>query len=124
MLFRSEAVSQQLNMLQAVLDDTSRAREALEGLSKEPSRELLVPLGANVFIHAEAKKGGKVLSGIGASFSMEKSWEDAELQLAKRADEVQKEIQRLAEGAMRMQAEASRLEEELNEEMERGAGKR
>lgn len=119
-----EAISQQLQLLQAVLDDTVRARESLEGLSKEASRELLVPLGANTFIYAEAKKGDKVLSGIGAGLSMEKSRTEAVTQLASRAGEVQKEMQRMTEAAVRMQAEAARLEEELNEEMERGGSAR
>lgn len=119
-----EAISQQLNLLQSVLEDAHRAHDAIEGLEKEASRELLVPLGSNTFIYADAKKGDRVLTGIGAGYSMEKTRADAARQVAKRAEEIQKEMQRLTEAAVQMQSEAARLEEELNEVMDQGAPKK
>jgi prefoldin alpha subunit len=113
-----EAVSRQISFLQAILNETTRARQALEGLEKEPSRELLVPLGAGTYLQAQAAKATTVLTGIGGGLSVEKSWKDALARLASREGEIQSEVQRLSEGVFRLQQEAAALQDEIQEGMD------
>lgn len=108
-----DAVARQIQFLQALLTEATRAKASLAGLKAEPTGELLVPLGANTFIHAKAAQKGKALMGIGAGINVERSWDDAEAQLSKREDEIQTEIQRLNEAGLRLQQEAAALEEEM-----------
>lgn len=108
-----EVLTRQLNFLQAVLNEAARARESLEGLETETNKELLVPLGSNTFLYATLANRERVLSGIGAGITLEKTWEEAKAGLAKREDEVQQEMQRLSESTVRLQQEAAKLQEDV-----------
>lgn len=108
-----DAVSRQLQFLQALHGETRRARETLEGLQAEPSAEILMPLGASTFIHGQATQKGTAISGIGAGLSVEKSWEETQKLLAAREQEIAAEVQRLSEAGVRLQQEAAALEEEI-----------
>jgi prefoldin alpha subunit len=108
-----EAVARQVNLLQAVLAETVRARQSLAGLRDEPSQEILVPLGANTFLRAQASEKEKVLTGIGAGVTVETSWNDAEKRLTEREGDLQRELQRLSDGLLRLQQEAAALQAEL-----------
>lgn len=112
-----EVVSRQIQFLQALHAETRRAREALEGLRKEPSAEVLLPLGANTFIFAQATRKDKALAGIGAGLTIEKSWPEAEKRLTEREGEIQNELERLTQGALRLQQEAAALEDEIQASM-------
>jgi len=115
-----EALSRQVQFLQAVHEETRRAREALEGLRQEKSNEVLVPVGANTFIHAQATRKDKALTGIGAGLSVEKPWADVEKRLTEREAEVRAELERLSQAGMRLQDEAAALEEEIQAAMPQG----
>jgi prefoldin alpha subunit len=116
-----EALSRQIQFLQSLHDDNERAREALEGLRKEPANEILVPLGANTFIHAQATRKDKALTGIGAGLSVEKTWAEAEKRLADRDAEIRGEMERLGQAGMRLQQEAAALEDEIQSHLPPGA---
>lgn len=107
-----EAVSRQLQVLQSVLVETRRAREALEGLKGEPT-DLLVPLGANTFVHAKAVSKARVVTGVGAGVAVERPLEEAVKRLAEREGEVDSELERLTKAAMQLQDEADELEAQL-----------
>lgn len=112
-----EVLTRQFNFLQVVLNETVQARDALTGLRKEPSKEILVPLGANTYLYAQAAKKDRVIVGIGASLSTEKSVEDAEGQLSARETDVRGEMQKLSQAIVQLQQEAARLQEEIEEDM-------
>ncbi len=114
-----EAVSRQLNFLQAILTETVDARQALEGLEKEKSKDVLVPLGANTFLFGTVAKTDRVISGIGSGYSVEKTWDEARERLKKREEDLRAEMQRLSEAAVRLQQEAGALQEEIQEGMGR-----
>lgn len=114
-----DALSRQLSFLQAIHQEVAQARAALEGLRAEPSQEILVPLGANTFIHAQVSQKDLALTGIGAGLSVEKSWPEAEQRLAARSEEVQREMQRITEGIVRLQQEAAALQDEVQADIDR-----
>lgn len=113
-----DALSRQLSFLQTVHDETVRARETLESLKQTPKEDLLIPLGSNTFIHAKATQSDVAISGIGAGYAVENTWEEAIARLGKRREEVEGEMRRLSEGIVRLQQEASALQEELQRDLE------
>lgn len=113
-----ELLMRQLNFIQAVADETRRARASLEGLGKAASGELLVPLGANTFIHAKLTDTDQVLAGIGASLSVHQKVDEAKARLGSREDDLRKEMQGLSEEVVRLQQEAGALQEEIQAAME------
>jgi prefoldin alpha subunit len=110
-----EAVGRQIDFLQGVLDDVVRAKKALEGLGEEKSPEILLPIGASTFIRGEVKQKDTVLTGIGAGYATERPRTDAIERLTARADQVQKELDRLMQGAIELQQEAARIQDALDE---------
>ena len=73
-LLRLEAYRNQLNallqqhqLLSTSRADHDRARETLEGLEAiDPSREIVIPLGAETFVRGEANREAPVLLGLGS----------------------------------------------------------
>lgn len=108
-----EALTRQLNFLQAVLDETGRARDSLEGLRKEAHDDVLIPLGANTFVRGKATDKKVAIAGIGAGYAVEKTWDEAEARLAEREAEIRKEMDRVTQATVQLQREAARLQEEL-----------
>jgi prefoldin alpha subunit len=78
-LMRLEAYRNQLNallqqhqMLSNSRADHDRARETLEGLERiEPSREVVIPLGAETFVRGQASPGSPVMVGLGSGIIAE-----------------------------------------------------
>lgn len=115
------ALSRQLDFLNAVFEETVRARASLEGLAEEKEKEVLVPLGANTFIRGSATDRKVAITGIGAGYSVEKPWDQAVQQLKQREADVQSEIQRVAQAVVQLQQEAAQLQEDLEEQLGPGA---
>lgn len=78
-LMRLEAYRNQLNallqqhqMLTNSRADHDRARETLEGLERiEPSREVVIPLGADAFVRGQASPNSPVMVGLGSGIIAE-----------------------------------------------------
>jgi prefoldin alpha subunit len=66
------ALAQQHQILSASRIEHTRARETLEGLERVGSEpDLLVPLGAETFVHGSVRADGKVLIGLGSGIVTE-----------------------------------------------------
>lgn len=108
-----DALTRQIDFLQGVLDDTARARRALEGLAEEKSAEILVPVGALTYVPGVVKDKDRVITGIGAGYSVETSREQAVKRLSEREAQVQAELERLMQAAIQVQNDAAELQERL-----------
>jgi prefoldin alpha subunit len=74
----AEALQSRINMVNAVITDLAYATMALEGLEKEKENsELLVPIGSNSYIKAKLGNPDKVIVGMGAGVSVEKTLQEA-----------------------------------------------
>lgn len=87
----AETVQSRLNMLNAVITDLTYATMTLEGLEKEKENaELLVPIGGNSYAKAKLANPDKLIVGIGAGVSVEKTLPETKETIKKRLEELEK----------------------------------
>lgn len=87
----AEALQSRANMINAVTTDLSYARMTLEGLEKESEKsELLVPIGGTSYVRARLENPDKIIVGMGAGVSVEKTREEAKEIVKKRLEDLEK----------------------------------
>jgi len=87
----AEALQSRANMINAVTTDLSYARMTLEGLEKESEKsELLVPIGGTSYVRAKLENPDKIIVGMGAGVSVEKTREEAKEIIKKRLEDLEK----------------------------------
>jgi prefoldin alpha subunit len=78
-------------MVNAVIADLTYSTATLEGLEKEKENaDLLVPIGGNSFVKAKLANPDKVIVGVGAGVSIEKTLPEAKEITKKRLDDLNK----------------------------------
>ncbi|MGM0770486.1 MAG: prefoldin subunit alpha [Halobacteriota archaeon] len=93
---QAESVRQQAGMVQISIEDCTRAITTLDELeSVSGSINTMLPLGGGTFIHANVTNVEKVVVGLGAGVSVEKSPSEAKELLNKRKEELVKVVERL-----------------------------
>jgi len=108
-----ETLQQRLNMINAVATDLSYANAALENLEKEKENaELLVPIGGTSYIKAKLDNPDKIIVGLGAGVSAEKTRQEAKEIIKKRLEDLQKTHQSI-------QQQYSQVAERINQDRER-----
>lgn len=86
----AEAVKSRINMVNAVITDLTYANRTLEGLEKEKNPELFVPIGGSSYIKTNLEDHDKVIVGMGAGVSVEKTWQEAKDIVKKRLADLDK----------------------------------
>lgn len=111
---QAEALTQQLNLIQMTLADTEKAIETVEGMSRaSQGAEILVPIGAGSFIHAELTRPETAVVGIGAGICIEENVEKAMELLEKRKQEVSKALEHMQANLSRVTGELQRIQQVL-----------
>lgn len=78
-------------MVNAVIADLTYAGMALEGVEKEKEHsELLVPIGGNSYIRAKLENPDKIIVGMGAGVSVEKTLPEAKEIVRSRRENLEK----------------------------------
>jgi prefoldin alpha subunit len=111
----AETLQQRLSMLNAAITDLSYANMTLDGVEKEKENaELLVPIGGSSYVKMRLASSDKVIVGVGAGVSVEKSLPEAKAMLKERLEELEKSSvaaqQQFTQIAERINAGRSRLE--------------
>jgi len=84
-------IQSRLNMIGNALDEMSMTNTSLEGIkNSSKGSEILVPTGASSFVRATLSDVKKVIMGVGAGVSIEKTIEDSLTDLKNRQDELEK----------------------------------
>jgi len=84
-------IQSRLNMIGNALDEMSMTNTSLEGIkNSSKGSEILVPAGASSFVRATLSDVKKVIMGVGAGVSIEKTIEDSLTDLKNRQDELEK----------------------------------
>jgi prefoldin alpha subunit len=124
----AEALQSRINMVNAVITDLAYANMALEGLEKEKENsELLVPIGSNSYIKAKLESPDKVIVGMGAGVSVEKTLQEAKEIVKDRRENLEKTrnslqqqlaqvAERINEGRDKFETLAAELREEKTPE--------
>ena len=111
----AEALQQRISMMNAVMTDLTYANMTLEDVEKEKEgAELLVPIGGNSYVKAKLANPDKVVVGMGAGVSVEKTLQEARAIVKERLDELEKTMsvaqQQFAQIADRINVDRDRLE--------------
>ncbi len=114
----AETLQQRISMMNAAITDLSLANMTLEGIEKEQENaELLVPIGGGSYIKVKLANPDKVVVGMGAGVSIEKTLPEAKEVVKERLDELGKAMgsaqQQYAQIAQRMNSSRNRLEKLL-----------
>jgi prefoldin alpha subunit len=111
----ADTLQQRIGMVNAALTDLTYANLTLDGLEKEKENaELLVPIGGNSYVKAKISDTNKVIVGVGAGVSVEKTLQEAKTMLKERLDELEKTMnsaqQQFGQVAERINSGRARLE--------------
>jgi prefoldin alpha subunit len=112
----ADAMQSRLNLISAALAELNVARMTLEGVEKEnPEAPLFVPIGGGSFVKARLESSDKVIVGMGAEVSIEKTITEAKTTVQTRISEMEKTMtslrQQLVQVVNRMQENRDKLEE-------------
>jgi prefoldin alpha subunit len=111
----AETLQQRISMVNAAMTDLTYASMTLEGMEKEKENaELLVPIGGSSYIKVKLACFDKVVVGMGAGVSIEKTLPEAKAIVKERLEELEKTMQsaqqQFAQIAQRINAGRSRVE--------------
>lgn len=105
----AEAVQARINMVNAVITDLTYATVSLEGLEKEKAdTELLVPIGGSSYVKAKLENTDKLIVGIGAGVSVEKT-------LPETKDIIKRRLEELEKARLSLQTQFGQVVDKINE---------
>jgi prefoldin alpha subunit len=111
----AENLQQRIGMINAAITDLTYANMTLDDLEKEKEgAELLIPIGGNSYIKVKLASSDKVVVGMGAGVSIEKTLPEAKTIVQERLGALEKTMgsaqQQFAQIAGRINAGRNRLE--------------
>jgi prefoldin alpha subunit len=111
----AEALQQRISMVNAAITDLTYANATLDGIEKEKENaEMLVPIGGSSYVKVKLADPNKVIVGMGAGVSIEKTLAEAKVALKERLDELEKTMnsaqQQFSQVAERINSGRGRLE--------------
>jgi prefoldin alpha subunit len=121
-----EGMSKQQQLIQLAVEEHVRARETVKSLAKgSPGDEVLVPIGADSFIHARISENRNALLGVGSGVTARKTPEDAEKFLDEKIDELSRAYKSIVDRAAQTEALIQELSEKVQSQVEalQSAGK-
>ena len=108
----AETIQARLNMINAVLTDLSLATMTLDTLEKEKQdTELLVPVGGSSYVQAKLGNTEKIIVGIGAGVSVERTLPEAKEIVKKRLEDLEK-------NRLSLQQQFNQVAQKMNEDRE------
>ena len=115
----ADALQQRISMVNAALSDLNFANMTLDGIEMEKENaELLVPIGGGSYVKVKLADPNKVIVGMGAGVSVEKTLQEAKTALKERLDELEKTMnsaqQQFTQVADRINKGRGRLESMLS----------
>jgi len=110
----AQSLQRRLSLIEASMAELQVASSTVENLGKEAAgADILVPVGGGSYIRAKAADVEKLIVGIGADVSVEKSVKEAMESYQARVDELQKVRTSLGEEFERVAATIVRARQEL-----------
>jgi prefoldin alpha subunit len=111
----AEALQQRISMVNAAITDLTYANATLDGIEQEKENaEMLVPIGGSSYVKVKLADPDKVIVGLGAGVSSEKTLAEAKVTLKERLDELEKTMnsaqQQFSQVAERINNGRERLE--------------
>ena len=107
----AEAIVQQLGIFQLSMEGCEKALAAVEAMDAAgEDQEILVPIGQGSFVHARLASKDKVVVGVGAGVSIEKSTREAKEALTQRKAQLSEATAKLNQALSRIEAEMGKIQ--------------
>jgi prefoldin alpha subunit len=111
----AETLQSRISMLNAAMTDLTYANLTLDGVEKEKKNaEILVPIGGSSYVQVKLANPDKVIVGLGAGVSAEKTLPEAKALLKERLEELEKSMQaaqqQFVQVAERINSDRNRVE--------------
>ena len=111
-----DALARQQEIIRLTVDEHSRAKATIEKLAAgEAGEEVLVPIGADSFIHAKISDNKDAVIGMGAGVSFQRPPEEAMKMLDARMDELNRAMRKIAERAEQTELTVQQLSEKVQQ---------
>ena len=112
-----DALVKQQQLIQLAVEEHVRARETIKALSKGvPGDKVLIPIGADSYIHASISDDRNAIVGIGSGASIRRTPEDAEKILDEKIDELSRAFKVVGERAAKTEAFVQELSEKVQQQ--------
>lgn len=109
-----EALMRQREIIGLTIDEHARAKDTISRVATgNPGDEILVPVGAEAFIHARISEDKNAVIGVGANVSFQRSPEEAEKLLSARIDELNRALHKITERAEQTEMTVQQLSEKI-----------
>ena len=114
-----DALIKQQQLIQLAIEEHVRARETIKSVAKgAPGDELLIPLGADSYIHAKVSNNRDAIVGVGSGVSIKRSPEDTEKILDAKIDDLSRAFKTGGERAAQTAALVQDLSEKVQEQVD------
>ena len=120
-----EGLMKQQQLIQLAVDEHVRARETIKDLAKgEIGDEILIPLGADSYIHAKISDRRDAIVGVGAGVSILTTPEEAQKILDEKIDELSRAFKSVTDKASQLEGMIQELTDKVQSQMDalRAAG--
>lgn len=114
-----DALGQQMSILQTSLDESVRAMETLKAFKEaKEGDEILVPVGASIFVTAKVTDCRSAVVGVGSKVSVEKELDEAESFISSVVIELRESLKRVNGSYTEINTAATNLAAAVNAEYE------
>ncbi len=121
-----EGLIRQRELIQMAVEEHVRARETIKNLlDSTPGDEVLIPVGADSYVHAKVSEKRDAVVGVGSGVSIQRGSEDAGKILQGRIDDLSQAFQKVSERANQLEGFVQEMTAKLQEQYEalqRGEG--
>lgn len=109
-----EGLAKQQELIQLAVEEHVRARETIKEIAKGAADdEVLVPLGADSYIHAKISDNKDAIVGVGSGISIRRSPEEAEKILDTKIDDLSRAFKSITDKAAKTEAMVQELSEKV-----------
>jgi prefoldin alpha subunit len=114
-----EGLAKQQQLIQLAVDEHVRARETIKDLAKGAiGDDILIPLGADSYIHARISDRKDAIVGVGAGVSICRTPEEAQRILDEKIDELSRAFKAVTDKASQTEAMIQELTDRVQTQME------
>jgi prefoldin alpha subunit len=109
-----EGLAKQQELIQLAVEEHVRARETIKEVAKGGTGdEVLIPLGADSYIHARISDNKDAIVGVGSGISIRRSPEEAEKILDTKIDDLSRAFKSITDKAAQTEAMIQELSEKV-----------
>ncbi len=114
-----EGLIKQQQLIQLAVDEHVRARETIKDLAKGAiGDEILIPLGADSYIHANISERRDAIVGVGAGVSILRTPEEAQKILDEKIDELSRAFKSITDKASQLEGTIQELTDRVQSQMD------